>query len=158
MLHLPQFLAGPWIIGDGPEGRRAHQLRLAVDGEHGRRAERFLVVAVEVAVFEAAVLLPDCLARGPVQGDDVLQVEAVEGEDEQVVVEDGRGGGPAVVVAFQVAPRPERLGRLGVEAGRAVAAEVDVDAPASMAGVGEAYVFIGFLSLAGSATSKILRS
>ena len=73
--------------------------------------------------------LPDGLASPLVEGDGVLEVDAVQRQDQQVLEDDRRGRRAAEMTARQVGALPKHLGRAGVEAGRAVAAKVDVDAP-----------------------------
>ena len=55
-------------------------------------------------------------------------VAAIEVHDEQVLEQDRRGAGAAIVIALQVAPFPERLAGLRVETGGASRAERDVNA------------------------------
>jgi hypothetical protein len=84
-----------------------------------------------------AVALPDRLAGLLVEADNVLTVVAVE---TRYRLSPWRTGDePArVLPRRQVVPFPDRLCRLRVKTGSAGAAEVEVDALSSIAGVGEA--------------------
>ena len=83
---------------------------------------------VLIMPLDVAVCLPDRVAGFLVERDDVLLVNAVEREDHEILEEHDRGGGAAVVAAGEVVALPEDFTRRGVEAGGAVAAEVDVHA------------------------------
>src|SRR5262249_1264467 len=107
--HPPKLFAGHRVVRDGGFRGRRDQLVAAVDGDDAGRAVRFLQVAVVLLVLKIAVGLPGGLARVLVQGDDVLQVIAVVGHDQQVLVNDRRRAGAAPVVARQVTAFPDRL-------------------------------------------------
>ena len=62
------------------------------------------------------------------EGDEVLDVDAVHGEDEGVLVENNGGARSAEVLAGEVATFPDSFSGFAIEGGGAVAAEVDVDA------------------------------
>src|SRR5713226_2394380 len=86
VINLPQLMAIDGIISNGGDGARADKLRLAVDLNDFRRAKGFLQVAVVGAVVDVTVGLPAGFARGFVQGDDILHVEAVEVDKERIAV------------------------------------------------------------------------
>src|SRR6266852_7921095 len=61
-----------------------------------------------------------------VESDDVLEVNTVESEDHQVLEQNRRGRRAAIMAATQIVPFPKDFGGRGVEAGGAIAAEVDI--------------------------------
>jgi len=125
---FPQLFSRPRIVSHRGHRTGADQLQPAAEFDHLRRAERLLEVEVERAVIDRAIGLPDGLARVLVQGDDVLDIASVDVDQEQVLEQDRRRTGALVMIAIQVAARPEDSARCRVQAGRAVRSEVDIDA------------------------------
>ena len=72
--------------------------------------------------------LPNRLAIGFVQGDNVLLIAAINVEDQQVSHGGQRRARPHFVVTIEVAAGPEHLAGFGVQAGGAVGAEMDIEA------------------------------
>ena len=136
MINAPQLFAGAGIVAVGGLGSDAAHDGFAFNGDDEGRRVGFAPVAflhrlfVDVFVVPdgGAVGFPDGFSGGFVETDDILEVGSVEGEDEEVFEEHGRGGGAAVMVALQVVAFPEDLFRGGVETGGAEMAVVHIDA------------------------------
>ena len=114
LFHAPQLGAGRGVVGVERLRALAQQGGLPVErrdlaGGEGLAevaAQLGLAVGAKVLEVNGALLLPDRLAGLLVQRDDELVVAAVEVQEEQVAVEDGRGAGAAEMIALDVAPRP----------------------------------------------------
>jgi hypothetical protein len=87
--HAPELAAREGVEGQDGLCRRADELSPArgLDDDRGRVS--LLLVAVVGAEVVRAIGPPHGAAGPLVEGDGVLQVEAVEVHDEQVAVEDG---------------------------------------------------------------------
>ena len=125
--HPPEFLARRRIVGDRGAGAGDDHLLAALAPDHGGGGIGLLGVAIGRAVVDVPILAPHGLAGRLVEGDHILQVETVEGHDQQVAVDDGRRAGTAEVVAGKILAGPENLSRFGVEAGGAGAAVMQVE-------------------------------
>ena len=80
------------------------------------------------AVVDRTVGFPDGPAGVFVQSDDVLHVAAIDVDEEQVLEQDRRRTGAFVMVAIQVAARPQNSAARRVQASRAVGSEMDIHA------------------------------
>ena len=73
------------------------------------------------------IRFPERLAGLLVQRDQILQIHPIHGQDQHALEKHRRGSRATVMAAGQVLPLPQDLVRRGVEAGRAVAPEMDID-------------------------------
>lgn len=107
----------------------------AIEGDKGGGGVGFSEVAVasdftisfDISEVCRTWSFPNVLSGLAVEGDEVLHVDAVHGEDDEVFVKDEGGAGAAEVLAGEVAAFPDFFAGLAVERGGAIAAEVDVD-------------------------------
>src|SRR5439155_7699418 len=88
VVDAPDFPARGQVVGGGRLGARTDDLRPGAGVDHGGRAVALHHVAVVAAVGEVAVGLPHGFPGGLVERGDVLNVVAVEDQDQQVAVDD----------------------------------------------------------------------
>src|SRR5437879_3533883 len=109
---------------------RADHLTSPSSGHDQRSAVGFAQVSVADIVIipgDRTIGFPDGLARVFVERLKVLQINAVERENNQLFEKHRRRGGAAVMTAAQILALPEDLPRGRVQAGGAVTAEVDIN-------------------------------
>ena len=138
MMDSPDFLARLWFVDDRFHRRGTDQLLLLADTDHCRCGVSLLKITVVRVVVDVTVGLPDGMAGVFVEGDHILHVDAVELNDQQIAVQNGRGGGAAEMIADKIAALPQFFTSLSVEAGGAVGAKGDEYAPPSTTGVQDA--------------------
>jgi len=132
----PQLLAGVWIIRKERGRGRADQLLPAVRLDHDRRGESLTEVAlalgfaglVQILPRDRAVSVPDRLAAARIQRGHILPVNPVEGQDQQVAVQDHRGARPTVMAARKILALPDHGAALRVQAGRTVRSVIHIHA------------------------------
>ena len=76
----------------------------------------------EGAEVDRAVGFPDRFAGQLVERHDVLHVASVDVKNQQLAEQNRRRAGPLVMIAFEIAPRPEHGAAGRIQTGRAVAA------------------------------------
>ena len=84
-------------------------------------------LGIKISVVSGACGFPDRLASIFFQGSHILLVDAVEGQNDQVFMEQWRRTWAAEVACVDVATLPDFFARSGVEAGCAVGAKVGID-------------------------------
>ena len=96
VLHFPDFFSSARVITVGRLGTRAEQLGFAADHPDQRGAVSLAPVAIPdhlssfvfIVPDDRPVRLPNGLAGFLVEGGQVLQVRAIEGQDQQILKED----------------------------------------------------------------------
>ena len=151
MIDTPEFLARAGIVAVGGLRSDAAHDGLSVDGDNEGRSVSLAQVAfldrlfIDVFVIpdRGAVGFPDGLSGGFVEADNILKVGSIEGEDEKVFEEQGRGGGAAVMVALQVVALPDDLPGGSVETGGPEMAVMHVNASGFNDGRGGGVAVVG---------------
>ena len=134
--HPPEFLPGHGFVA--VEGHRpgAYEQIPALRGLHDERgavglahvaAPLGLSVGVEIAVVDTAGRVPDGFSGFLIHGHHELMVRAVKVEDEEILVENGRGAGTAEVIAGEVGALPDHLAIRSLETGRIGRPEGEID-------------------------------
>mgnify|MGYP001334607943 CR=1 FL=1 len=123
--HPPELLACPEVVGPDMIRAGADQLRDSVYGLGQGSRVRHLPYRARDSFEVLSSLLPPDLAGTLVEGGYVLYVDAVAGENQQVLMKDRRASGSLDDVEIQFSILPDNFSR-GVEAYRAARPEGDV--------------------------------
>src|SRR6266699_1672305 len=131
VLHAPQFVAGQGVVGVKRFRPRAQQRRPPIErsdlaGGKGLAEVPFGIrraIRPEILEINGPVLLPDRPASFLVERDNKLPISAIEVQDQQITIGNGRGASASEMIALYILPLPEHFAGLCVEADGAWRAE-----------------------------------